>query len=78
MVDKPRATFDIVKVRLQVQANENAIRVAKNILSQEGALAFYKVDIMSRRDDNNTTNLCQGSIPPLLGAGVCVRHQYLR
>ncbi|KAL2856634.1 mitochondrial carrier protein [Aspergillus pseudoustus] len=34
--------FDIVKVRMQTQANQNAIQVARNILRHEGALAFYK------------------------------------
>jgi solute carrier family 25 carnitine/acylcarnitine transporter 20/29 len=39
--------FDIVKVRMQVQANHNGIGVARNIWKQEGALAFYKVDSSS-------------------------------
>ncbi|KAL4794764.1 mitochondrial carrier domain-containing protein [Aspergillus venezuelensis] len=34
--------FDIVKVRMQVQANKSAIQVAQNILRHEGLLAFYK------------------------------------
>ncbi|KAL3490560.1 mitochondrial carrier domain-containing protein [Aspergillus germanicus] len=34
--------FDIIKVRMQTQANQNAIQVARNILRHEGALAFYK------------------------------------
>jgi solute carrier family 25 carnitine/acylcarnitine transporter 20/29 len=40
---KPGQPFDIVKVRMQTQANQNAIQVAQNILRREGALAFYKV-----------------------------------
>ncbi|OJJ01324.1 hypothetical protein ASPVEDRAFT_150152 [Aspergillus versicolor CBS 583.65] len=34
--------FDIVKVRMQVQANKTAIQVARDIWKHEGALAFYK------------------------------------
>ncbi|KAL2834273.1 mitochondrial carrier domain-containing protein [Aspergillus cavernicola] len=34
--------FDIVKVRMQVQANQSAIQVARNIWTHEGPLAFYK------------------------------------
>ncbi|KAL4880752.1 mitochondrial carrier domain-containing protein [Aspergillus karnatakaensis] len=34
--------FDIVKVRMQVQANQTAVQVARNIWKHEGALAFYK------------------------------------
>ncbi|BCS18286.1 uncharacterized protein APUU_11114S [Aspergillus puulaauensis] len=34
--------FDIVKVRMQVQANKSAIQVARDIWKHEGALAFYK------------------------------------
>ncbi|KAL4965661.1 mitochondrial carrier domain-containing protein [Aspergillus stella-maris] len=34
--------FDIVKVRMQVQANKSAIQVAQSILRHEGLLAFYK------------------------------------
>ncbi|KAL4898750.1 mitochondrial carrier protein [Aspergillus ambiguus] len=34
--------FDIVKVRMQTQANEGAMRVAQHILKREGPLAFYK------------------------------------
>ncbi|KAL3447303.1 mitochondrial carrier domain-containing protein [Aspergillus insuetus] len=34
--------FDIVKVRMQTQTNQNAVQVAQNILRHEGALAFYK------------------------------------
>ncbi|GIC92236.1 uncharacterized protein Aud_008702 [Aspergillus udagawae] len=34
--------FDIVKVRMQTQVNENALRVAQNIWEKEGPLAFYK------------------------------------
>ncbi|KAL4947997.1 mitochondrial carrier domain-containing protein [Aspergillus filifer] len=39
MIGQP---FDIVKVRMQVQANKSAIQVAQNILRHEGLLAFYK------------------------------------
>ncbi|OJJ58711.1 hypothetical protein ASPSYDRAFT_1176753 [Aspergillus sydowii CBS 593.65] len=34
--------FDIVKVRMQVQANKTAIQVARDIWKHEGPLAFYK------------------------------------
>ncbi|GFF56659.1 LOW QUALITY PROTEIN: carrier protein [Aspergillus udagawae] len=34
--------FDIVKVRMQTQVNENALRVAQKIWEKEGPLAFYK------------------------------------
>ncbi|RDW90642.1 uncharacterized protein DSM5745_02417 [Aspergillus mulundensis] len=34
--------FDIVKVRMQVQANRSAVQVARDIWKHEGALAFYK------------------------------------
>ncbi|KAL5003288.1 mitochondrial carrier domain-containing protein [Aspergillus recurvatus] len=34
--------FDIVKVRMQVQANNSAVQVARDIWRDEGALAFYK------------------------------------
>ncbi|KAL4818802.1 mitochondrial carrier domain-containing protein [Aspergillus spinulosporus] len=34
--------FDIVKVRMQVQANRSAIQVGRDIWRNEGALAFYK------------------------------------
>ncbi|KAL2815314.1 mitochondrial carrier protein [Aspergillus granulosus] len=34
--------FDIVKVRMQTQAGQNAIQVARGILRHEGVLAFYK------------------------------------
>ncbi|KAL3467059.1 mitochondrial carrier domain-containing protein [Aspergillus heterothallicus] len=34
--------FDIVKVRMQTQANQSAIQVVRNILRHEGARAFYK------------------------------------
>ncbi|KAL5343892.1 hypothetical protein BJX70DRAFT_393312 [Aspergillus crustosus] len=33
---------DIVKVRMQVQANQSAIQVARILWTHEGALAFYK------------------------------------
>jgi solute carrier family 25 carnitine/acylcarnitine transporter 20/29 len=35
--------FDIVKVRMQVQANRSAIQICRDIWRNEGALAFYKV-----------------------------------
>ncbi|KAL4735372.1 mitochondrial carrier domain-containing protein [Aspergillus similis] len=34
--------FDIVKVRMQVQANRSAVQVSRDIWRNEGALAFYK------------------------------------
>ncbi|KAL4927669.1 mitochondrial carrier domain-containing protein [Aspergillus undulatus] len=39
MIGQP---FDIVKVRMQVQANKSAVRVAQGIWRHEGLLAFYK------------------------------------
>ncbi|KAL4943229.1 hypothetical protein BDV06DRAFT_211262 [Aspergillus oleicola] len=39
MIGQP---FDIVKVRMQVQANKSAIQVAQRIWRHEGVLAFYK------------------------------------
>ncbi|KAL4910382.1 hypothetical protein BDW74DRAFT_173838 [Aspergillus multicolor] len=39
MIGQP---FDIVKVRMQVQANRSAVQVARDIWKNEGALAFYK------------------------------------
>ncbi|KAL4863879.1 mitochondrial carrier domain-containing protein [Aspergillus spectabilis] len=54
--------FDIVKVRMRVQANQSAIQVARNIWSHEGVLAFYKH--------------FQGTLPPLLGVGACISIVY--
>ncbi|KAL4911891.1 mitochondrial carrier domain-containing protein [Aspergillus aurantiobrunneus] len=34
--------FDIVKVRMQTQANQSAVQVARNIWTHEGPRAFYK------------------------------------
>lgn len=43
MLIRPGQPFDIVKVRMQVQANKSAIQVARDIWKHEGGLAFYKV-----------------------------------
>ncbi|KAL3475775.1 hypothetical protein BJX99DRAFT_259032 [Aspergillus californicus] len=62
MVGAAGPTLDIVKVRTRVQANQTAIQVARNIWTREGALAFYKE--------------ATGSLPPLIGVGVCISIVY--
>lgn len=60
---------------MQVQANKTTIQVARDIWKHEGPLAFYKVT--HRLVDLLHTFLLltrtQGTLPPLLGVGACVR-----
>ncbi|KAI5951162.1 YMC1 [Candida jiufengensis] len=50
---------DLVKIRLQTTQATSSVQVIKDVIKNEGLLAFYK-----------------GTLPPLVGVGICVSLQF--